>query len=151
MSRLAKSEHQDSNRRYFVEEQMVAGPMLVLMIAVMATIGGSDIVTRRGDHFLLLLPETDAQGASRVGQRLARVAARRWGLDLHCGVSSFPEKEVTFDGLITQAESQMRGEDAESLNAAAERRGGASSSAREAAAPEANPAARITSSPQPGT
>jgi len=113
--------------------------------------GGSDVVTRRGDHFLLLLPETDAQGASRVGQRLARVAARRWGLDLHCGVSSFPEKEVTFDGLITQAESQMRGEDAESLNAAAERRGGAPSSAREAAAPEANPAARITSSPQPGT
>ncbi len=113
--------------------------------------GGSDVVTRRGDHFLLLLPETDARGASLVGQRLARAAARRWGLDLHCGVSSFPEKEVTFDGLIAQAESQMRGEDGESRTVAMERRASAASQGSEEAPATASPAARITSSPQPGT
>jgi GGDEF domain-containing protein len=113
--------------------------------------GGSDVVTRRGEHFLLLLPETDAQGASLVGQRLARAAARRWGLDLHCGISSFPDGEVTFDGLILEAESQMRGADDEPLRAASERRRGGPSSGSEAAPAKANAATHITSSPQPGT
>jgi GGDEF domain-containing protein len=113
--------------------------------------GGSDVVTRRGEHFLLLLPETDAQGASLVGQRLARAAARRWGLDLHCGISSFPDKEVTFDGLILEAESQMRGEDGEPLSVASERRRGGPSSGPEAAPAKASAGTHITSSPQPGT
>jgi hypothetical protein len=40
MSRLAKSEVQDANRRYFVEEQMVAAPLLVVMLGGWALFGG---------------------------------------------------------------------------------------------------------------
>jgi len=40
MSRLAKAESGDTNRRYFVEEQMVAGPVLLLGLCLAAIFGG---------------------------------------------------------------------------------------------------------------
>lgn len=39
MSRLAKSEHEEDRKRYFVEEQMVATPTLVLTLALVALFG----------------------------------------------------------------------------------------------------------------
>src|SRR5215204_25633 len=44
MSRLAKSDERAATLRYFVEEQMVASPLLVLMLVVMAFIGGADVM-----------------------------------------------------------------------------------------------------------
>ena len=44
MSRLAKSDEKSTTRRYFVEEQMVASPLLVLALAVMAFIGAGDVM-----------------------------------------------------------------------------------------------------------
>jgi hypothetical protein len=41
MSRLAKSEARASNRRFFVEEQITAAPMLVLVLGAWALFGGS--------------------------------------------------------------------------------------------------------------
>lgn len=43
MTRLAKSEDGEANRRYFVEEQMVAGPMLLLLLAVVALLSDSGV------------------------------------------------------------------------------------------------------------
>lgn len=40
MSRLAKTTDPATNRRYFVEEQMVAAPMLLLMLGTVALFGG---------------------------------------------------------------------------------------------------------------
>lgn len=40
MSRLAKSKDESVNRRYFVEEQMVASPLLLVLLALTATFGG---------------------------------------------------------------------------------------------------------------
>jgi protein-tyrosine-phosphatase len=45
MSRLAKSNEKDSTLRYFVEEQMVASPLLVLVLAALAFIGAGDVMT----------------------------------------------------------------------------------------------------------
>jgi len=42
MSRLAKSEDPAVNKRYFVEEQMVASPALLLLLGTLALVGGSD-------------------------------------------------------------------------------------------------------------
>jgi protein-tyrosine-phosphatase len=42
MTRLAKSDERDSARRYFVEEQMVATPLLVLALGLMAAAGAGD-------------------------------------------------------------------------------------------------------------
>ncbi len=43
MSRLAKSEQKEANRRYFVEEQMTATPMLVIILIVISLIKGGAI------------------------------------------------------------------------------------------------------------
>lgn len=49
MSRLAKTNDKEQERRYFVEEQMIAAPAAVLMLAVLAAIGtGPFADVRRG-------------------------------------------------------------------------------------------------------
>lgn len=42
MSRLAKTDDTNATLRYFVEEQMVASPLLLIVLVVMATIGAGD-------------------------------------------------------------------------------------------------------------
>jgi protein-tyrosine-phosphatase len=44
MTRLSKSEERGEAMRYFVEEQMVASPLLVLALGVMAAIGAGDVM-----------------------------------------------------------------------------------------------------------
>src|SRR6185437_11115641 len=44
MSRLAKSDEREATLRYFVEEQMVASPLLVLVLIVLALIGYGDVM-----------------------------------------------------------------------------------------------------------
>ncbi|HET9478058.1 MAG TPA: hypothetical protein VFO72_01850 [Pyrinomonadaceae bacterium] len=44
MSRLAKSDDRAATLRYFVEEQMVASPLLVLILIVLAVIGAGDVM-----------------------------------------------------------------------------------------------------------
>lgn len=44
MSRLAKSDDKSATRRYFVEEQMVASPLLVLTLVVLAIVGAGDVM-----------------------------------------------------------------------------------------------------------
>jgi protein-tyrosine-phosphatase len=44
MSKLAKSDEKSATLRYFVEEQMVASPLLVLALAVMAFVGAGDVM-----------------------------------------------------------------------------------------------------------
>lgn len=44
MSRLAKTQDRVTTLRYFVEEQMVASPLLVLALVVMAFIGAGDVM-----------------------------------------------------------------------------------------------------------
>ncbi len=51
MSRLAKSADADANKRYFVEEQMVATPALALLLAVIAVVGTGDLSQALRDGF----------------------------------------------------------------------------------------------------
>ena len=44
MSRLAKSGEREMTLRYFVEEQIVASPLLVITLIVLAVIGASDVM-----------------------------------------------------------------------------------------------------------
>ena len=44
MSRLAKSDERAATLRYFVEEQMVASPLLVVVLVVLALIGTGDVM-----------------------------------------------------------------------------------------------------------
>lgn len=58
MSRLAKSDDPSETRRYFVEEQMVASPLLVLALVALAFIGSGEVMTgfRIGLTSFLLTP-----------------------------------------------------------------------------------------------
>jgi len=51
MSRLAKSKEGDANKRYFVEEQMVATPTLAAVLVVVALVGSGDVVQALRDGF----------------------------------------------------------------------------------------------------
>lgn len=44
MSRLAKSDEREATLRYFVEEQMVASPLLVIVLIVLSLIGATDVM-----------------------------------------------------------------------------------------------------------
>ena len=44
MSRLAKSDEREVTLRYFVEEQMVAAPLLVIVLIVLSLIGASEVM-----------------------------------------------------------------------------------------------------------
>lgn len=44
MSRFAKSEDEDTNKRYFVEEQMIASPALLVLLAIFAVIDAGPLM-----------------------------------------------------------------------------------------------------------
>ena len=48
----------------------------------------------------------DGGGTRELGECAA--AAERWGLELHSGIATFPDQEVTFTGLLERAESALR-------------------------------------------
>jgi hypothetical protein len=52
MSKLAKSDDSDATKRYFVEEQLVATPSVLLILAVFAIIGGNESFLLLRDGFL---------------------------------------------------------------------------------------------------
>ena len=66
------------------------------------------VVTRRNDHFVVLLPHAGAVAARHVADRLTAAATERWGLELRSGIATFPDQEVTFEGLLERAESALR-------------------------------------------
>jgi GGDEF domain-containing protein len=68
----------------------------------------SDLIARRGDHFVTLLPEATYEEASLFAKRLQTHAANQLGLRLHVGVATFPDREVTFEKLVETAEAEMQ-------------------------------------------
>jgi hypothetical protein len=67
-----------------------------------------DVVAERDGHLVTLLPETGREEAEQIVGRIASEARSRLGLSLRVGLSTFPNEEVTFDGLIKRAEDDMR-------------------------------------------
>lgn len=62
-----------------------------------------DIVTQRGDDFIILLPEASKERALRVANKLITVAREKLGLEFQIGSSTFPDEAVTFEGLLERA------------------------------------------------
>jgi protein-tyrosine-phosphatase len=67
MSRLAKSDEREATLRYFVEEQMVASPLLVVALVVMAFIGYGNVMMGFRIGLTSFLGSTDAVFAVLVG------------------------------------------------------------------------------------
>jgi len=58
--------------------------------------------------FGAILPETSAQGAQVVAQRLADIIAHQLRLPTHAGIASFPHDAVTEEGLVQAAEAALQ-------------------------------------------
>src|SRR5262249_34946367 len=69
---------------------------------------GSTVIADRGEHFLVLLPESNRQEAEQVAQRIGRAAEERHGMKVRYGIASFPHQEITFDKLLETAEAELR-------------------------------------------
>lgn len=68
----------------------------------------SDVITKRNDHFIVLLPESDKDVAAAVMEKLAVGIEKGLGLSCKIGFSTFPDGAVTFESLLAQAESAMK-------------------------------------------
>jgi protein-tyrosine-phosphatase len=98
MSRLAKSDDQAATRRYFVEEQMVAAPLLVMTLVGLAFIGIGDVMQELRFGLTTFLASSGVFFAALVGLCYATLCVcttlifldRRentFCVPLHCGSS----------------------------------------------------------------
>jgi len=67
----------------------------------------SDKITQRGNHFVVLLPDTTWENALGVINRIKTSAEAKLKLRLNIGLSSFPEEAFTFERLVETAEAKM--------------------------------------------
>jgi hypothetical protein len=96
---------------YFVQEaqreivkQYIAARISDLLIK---ELNDCDIVARRQDHFVTLLPEATRETVLEVVNRIKEEAAEKLNLDLKIGWATFPEEAVTFESMLAIAENQM--------------------------------------------
>jgi GGDEF domain-containing protein len=59
------------------------------------------------DGFILLCPETTAEGASLLANRIQTLAQKDLGLTVQCGTAAFPEEAIAFDDLLEKARGDM--------------------------------------------
>lgn len=67
----------------------------------------SDVITKRNDHFIVLLPESDREVAEETVERLSVGIKKSLGLSSRIGFSTFPDEAVTFESLLVQAETTL--------------------------------------------
>jgi protein-tyrosine-phosphatase len=98
MSRLAKTDQREASLRYLVEEQMVASPLLVIAIVVMAVIGYGDVMLGFRTGLTTFVTTPGAVFAAMVGLSYAALCVctslifldRRentFCMPMHCGSS----------------------------------------------------------------
>lgn len=73
-------------------------------------LGDLAIVTKRDDHFVTLLPETDRATLQEIVRKLQVVTKEKLGLKLKIGMSTFPDEAVTFETMLENAENEMTNE-----------------------------------------
>lgn len=102
MSHLAKSDRREDSLRYFVEEQMVATPAIVLALAVVALTGSGAIAleVRRGF--------TDIWSSGALGAALA-VGVLSQGTGVFGGLVLLEKQENTFCVPVNRASSMLAG------------------------------------------
>ncbi len=70
-------------------------------------LGDLAIVTKRNDHFVTLLPETDRASLYEIVRKLQAATQEKLGLKLKIGISTFPDEAVTFETMLENAEAEM--------------------------------------------
>lgn len=61
----------------------------------------------RDEQIILLLPETDFKESDVLARRISSKISEQLGLDINCGLASFPDQALTFEALVEQAKHQF--------------------------------------------
>lgn len=83
--------------------------------AIGETLRQTDLLLK--DHvgrYIVLCPETNKESIMHLAERMSKIVEDRTGLQVNCGVASFPEEALTFDDLLDLA--RERSKQAVSLN-----------------------------------
>jgi hypothetical protein len=77
--------------------------------AIGEVIRQTDLLIR--DHvgrFVILCPETDLENAVFLAERACKIVEERTGLQVNCGVASFPDEALTFEDLLYIASDRSK-------------------------------------------
>jgi len=77
--------------------------------AIGDSIRQTDLLIR--DHvgrFVILCPETDLEHAIFLAKRTCKIVEERTGLQVNCGVASFPDEALTFEDLLYTARDRSK-------------------------------------------
>ena len=96
---------------YFIQEaqreiinQYIAACISELLVGELQD---CDIIAKRDNHFIALLPEMTQEKVSAIISRIKEHAGEKLSLNLNIGWATFPDEAVTFESLLTIAENQM--------------------------------------------
>jgi hypothetical protein len=98
LQRFAGEMQREFLRRYLLTQ---------LANLLVETLDDSAIITQRAGHFVILLPEIGDEQLAELRKQLERAAEEKINLKLRIGASTFPDRAVTFERLLEQAEAQM--------------------------------------------
>jgi hypothetical protein len=59
------------------------------------------------DRFIVLCPETEFPQAQILAERIHTLIGTQLGVEVNCGISSFPAEALTFEELVHQAEQKL--------------------------------------------
>ncbi len=77
--------------------------------AVGEAIRQTDILIRdEVGRYVVLCPETDAENVVFLSARIIQIVESRTGLQVNCGVASFPDEALTFDDLLDMARDRSK-------------------------------------------
>lgn len=70
----------------------------------------TDIVIDQHEQgrFIVVSPDTSAMSSTVLADRIKFAAAEKLGVELSCGVASFPDEALTFEELVGQAKTQLQ-------------------------------------------
>lgn len=77
--------------------------------AVGEAIRQTDLLTR--DHsgrYIVLCPETNMESVIFLAERISKMVEERTGLQVNCGVASFPDEALTFEDLLYMARDRSK-------------------------------------------
>ncbi len=71
----------------------------------------TDLIVEKDDErgFVMLCPETTAEGTQILAERIQQIATGHLGVRLDYGIASFPDEALTFDELLQRAQENLVG------------------------------------------
>lgn len=70
----------------------------------------TDLILEEADdnRFVLLCPETTAQGTTALAERIQEIAMEKLGVSIRYGIAAFPEDELIFENLLKKAQQEVQ-------------------------------------------